>query len=77
MPEQNAPSRSGTVFALLILVWIFAGSALITLLPLGGAKANDFGYNSACPFAPWSTLLLLIVAGLIWAVRQYLITLRD
>ena len=77
MPEQKAPHRSGMVFTLLLLVWIFAGSALITLLPLGNTKANDFGYVSACPFAPWSTLALLIVAGLIWAVRQYLMTLPD
>ena len=63
--------------ALLVLVWIFAGSAALTLLPLSAPKANDLGYVSTCPFAPWSTLALLVVAGLIWAVREYLVTRRD
>lgn len=63
--------------ALLILIWILAGLAAVTLLPIQAPKANDLGYVSACPFAPWSTLALLIVAGLIWAVREYLVTRRD
>jgi hypothetical protein len=62
---------------LLILIWILAGAAALTMLPLSAPKANDLGYVSACPFAPWSTLALLLVAGLIWAVRQYLVTRRD
>jgi len=62
---------------LLILVWLFVAGAALTLLPLPAPKANDLGYVSACPFAPWSTLALLLVAGLIWAVRQYLVTRRD
>ena len=62
---------------LLILIWVLAGAAALTLLPLAAPKANDLGYVSACPFAPWSTLALLVVAGLIWAVRQYLVTRRD
>ena len=60
---------------LLALIYIAIGAAVWTLLPLAAPKANDFGYVSACPFAPWSTLaLLLLVAGLIWAIRKYLLT---
>lgn len=63
---------------LAVVMYIFAGLAVWTLLPLPpAAKANDFGYAGACPFAPWSTLALLVVAGLIWAVRAYLITLPE
>jgi len=77
MPEESARRSSPTTVGLLILFWILAGSAALTLLPLGQSKANDLGYVSACPFAPWSTLALLIAAGFFWAVRQYLVTRRD
>ncbi len=63
---------------LAVVMYIFAGLAVWTLLPLPpAAKANDLGYAGACPFAPWSTLALLVVAGLIWAVRAYLRTLPE
>ncbi len=69
-------SENTRSFALLILVWLLLGAAAVTLLPVSGAKPNDLGYFSECPFAPWSTLALLLVAGLIWAVRQYLAVTR-
>jgi len=60
------------------LMYLFAALALWTLLPFPPAsRPNDFGYASACPFAPWSTLALLVVAGAAWAVRQYLRTRAD
>jgi len=66
---------SGTI--LLGLVVLFVGLAVLTLLPFSAPRANDLNYVSLCPFAPWSTLALLLVAGLIWAIRQYLITRAD
>jgi len=73
---RKPPSMALT--ALTSLVYLFAALALWTLLPLPPAsRINDLGYHSACPFAPWSTLALLVVAGLAWAVRQYLITRAD
>jgi hypothetical protein len=62
---------------LLGLVVLFAGLAVLTLLPFTAPRANDLGYMSMCPFAPWSTLSLLLVAGVIWAIRQYLVTRAD
>jgi hypothetical protein len=59
------------------LALLFAGLAVLTLLPFSSPKENDLGYVSMCPFAPWSTLSLLLVAGLIWVVRQYLITRAE
>lgn len=67
-------TSSTILFGLAIL---FAGLAVLTLLPFTAPRANDLGYLSMCPFAPWSSLALLLVAGLIWAVRQYLITRAD
>ena len=61
--------------ALTVLMCTFAVLALWTLLPLPPAsRANDFGYLSACPLAPWSTAALLIAAGVLWSIRQYLLT---
>ena len=59
------------------LVVIFAGLAVWTLLPFSAPKANDLGYVSTCPFAPWSSGTLLLVAAVIWAIRKYLITRAD
>ena len=47
---------------------------LTTLVPFSASKVNDLGYHSICPFAPWSTLALLVAAGAVWAVRGYVMT---
>ena len=59
--------------ALKVIAMILAGAAIWTLLPLPSPKANDLGYVSACPFAPWSTLARWVVAGIVWSIRQYLV----
>jgi len=61
---------------LLGLIYVLAILAVWTLLPFSAARANDLGYISACPFAPWSTFSLLFVAGVAWAIRQYLLTIE-
>jgi hypothetical protein len=63
--------------SLLVLVVIFIGLAVWTLLPFSAPKSNDLGYISTCPFAPWSTAALAVVALVIWAIRRYLITRAD
>jgi len=62
---------------LLGLAVLFVGLAVLTLLPFDASKDNDLGYRSMCTFAPWSTLALLSIAGVIWAIRQYVITRAD
>jgi len=59
---------------LLVLSWMFAVLAVSTLLPFAASKTNDLGYYSLCSFAPWSALALLLVAGVTWAIRKYLLT---
>ncbi len=71
--KQQKPSST----ILLGLAVLFVGLAVLTVLPFSAPKENDLGYVSMCPFAPWSTLALLVVAGVIWAIRQYLITRAD
>jgi len=62
---------------LLGLALILVALAIWTALPFSASKTNDLGYSSACPFAPWSTLALLLVAGVLWAIRQYLLTRKT
>ena len=71
--KQQKPSST----ILLGLAVLFVGLAVLTVLPFSAPKENDLGYVSMCPFAPWSTLALLVVAGVIWAIRQYLVTRAD
>jgi hypothetical protein len=56
---------------LLVAAILFAILAVTTLLPYSSLMINDFGYRSLCPFAPWSTLVLLFGAGLCWMFRRY------
>lgn len=69
MPNQK-------LLALLLAGAALLGAlALVTLLPFSsGNIKSDLGYNSLCPFAPWSTLILLSGAGLLWLVRAYVKT---
>jgi len=53
---------------------LFAMAALLTLIPFSAAKMNDIGYHSMCPFAPWSSLGLLVAAGVVWMIRGYVLT---
>ena len=62
---------------LLTLMVVFIGLAVWTLLPFSAPKANDLGYVSTCPFAPWSSAALLFIAAVIWAIRKYLATRAD
>ena len=67
-------SDKARIGGLLVLSWIFVALSVSTLLPLEASKTNDLGYYSLCSFAPWSSVALLLVAGVIWAIRKYLLT---
>ncbi len=62
---------------LLIVAWLFVGGAALTLIPVPGRIQSDLGYFSLCPFAPWSTLILLLAAGVCGALRTYLVSRTD
>jgi len=57
---------------MLALIFILLALAVLTLVPYPANKVSDLGYRSMCPFAPWSTLVLMLGAGLAAAIRQYL-----
>jgi hypothetical protein len=62
---------------LLIAAYLCVGAAVLTLIPTDVKIVSDLGYHSLCPFAPWSTLLLLLAAGVIAAMRSYLMSRVD
>jgi hypothetical protein len=64
-------SRQTLSSLLLVSAILFLALAAATLLPFSSLMISDLGYYSLCPFAPWSTLALLLVAGLSWVVRQH------
>jgi hypothetical protein len=51
---------------------LFATLAAATLFPSSSLMISDLGYRTFCPFAPWSTLTLLFLAGLGWVVRRHI-----
>jgi hypothetical protein len=59
---------------LLALVGILVALAVWTMVPADAPRLNDLGYRSACPFAPWSSVTLLLAAFLVWVIRQYFLT---
>jgi hypothetical protein len=66
MPVKNLSSLLFAVFV------VFMVLALVTLIPYGSKMVSDLGYFTLCPFAPYSTLTLLFLGGVAWAVRQHL-----
>lgn len=62
---------------LLIAAYLLVGAAALTLIPSDVKIASDLGYHSLCPFAPWSALLLLLAAGVIAAMRAYIMSPTD
>jgi len=65
MPRQTL---SSLLRAAAILLLIAAG---VTLIPFSNPMVSDLGYHTLCPFAPWSTLTLLFLAGVAWILRRY------
>ena len=59
---------------LIVLMYLLVASSVWTLLPFASSRSNDLGYVSACPFAPWSTLFLLLLAVAARIMRQYFLT---
>jgi len=58
---------------LLGLAAVLAVSGLLTLVPVASTRdKSDLGYYALCPFAPYSTLTLLGLAGVAWVMRSYL-----
>jgi hypothetical protein len=57
---------------LLAAVILLLAGAAVTLVPFTNPMVSDLGYHTLCPFAPWSTLTLLFLAGVGWVLRRYI-----
>ena len=63
---------SALSFLLLAITVLLLPLAAATLVPFSSPTISDLGYYTLCPFAPWSTVTLLFLAGLAWVVRQHI-----
>ena len=64
-------SRQTLSSLLFVSAILLAIGAAVTLLPSSSLMISDLGYHTFCPFAPWSTITLLFLAGLAWVVRKH------
>ena len=71
MSRQNLSTVLYT-FAIMMLV-----AAAVTLAPHDSLQLSDLGYHTLCPFAPWSTVTLLFLAGLSWVIRRHIDSLSE
>ncbi len=74
---MSPKSLSALLLAAAILSLVSALATLIPVSPNSPAIVSDLGYYTLCPFAPYSTLTLLFVAGLAWVVRRYVDNQRS
>lgn len=65
-------SRQSLSSLLLAIAMLLGVLGLVTLLPHQGTLQSDLGYYTLCPFAPWSTLTLLVLGGLCWMVHRHI-----
>jgi hypothetical protein len=65
---------SGNALSSLLLgaAIVLVALAGVTLVPYSNPMVSDLGYHTACPFAPWSTITLLVLAWIAWAIRGYI-----
>jgi hypothetical protein len=65
-------SRQTLITLTLASAALFVVLAGVTLVPVSTGPINDLGYHSLCPFAPYSTLALLVPVGIALLLRYYL-----
>lgn len=65
-------SRQTLSFLFLASAVVFLALAIVTLLPFPSSTISDLGYHALCPFAPWSTLMLLLLAGISRALQRHI-----
>ena len=66
--------KKGYTF-LLILTILFTLAAVLTIVPLPSAGKESFlNYKALCPFTPISTLILIVLAGVICLLRKRKLT---
>jgi len=70
-------SRQNLSSLLYIFAILLAAGAVTTLVPYASPRISDMGYRTLCPFAPWSTITLLFLAGLGWVIRRHIDNLPE
>jgi hypothetical protein len=65
-------SRQTLITLTLAAAGLFVVLAAVTLVPVSTGPINDLRYHSLCPFAPYSSLALLVPAGIALLLRYYM-----
>jgi hypothetical protein len=65
-------SRQTLSFLFLAGAVVFLILAVATLMPFPASTISDLGYYTLCPFAPWSTFMLLFLGGICWVLRRHI-----
>ncbi|MBZ0306428.1 MAG: hypothetical protein K8I82_10205 [Anaerolineae bacterium] len=56
-----------------LLTGLIVMAALTTCIPYANAKKKcDLGYKALCPFAPMSTITLLVAAGVVFLIGSFI-----
>jgi hypothetical protein len=66
---MSRQTLSSLLLAGIILLTVLAAA---TLIPSSSLMISDLGYRTFCPFAPYSTVSLLLLAALGWVVRKHI-----
>jgi hypothetical protein len=76
--SSKTASRSTANQLLVVFGFLFVAGAAVALLPGSPTHlVNDLGYHSLCPLAPWSSLSLLVPAGICVLLRNYVLSRKD
>jgi uncharacterized protein with FMN-binding domain len=71
MEDDMKEKQPAAYYVMLLVTVIFTALAVITLIPNAAAsKPTVLGYRSHCSFAPASTALCLILAGITCTIRS-------
>lgn len=56
-----------------LLTGLIVLAAVTTCVPYAKAKKKcDLGYKAVCPFAPMSTMTLLVAAGVVFLIGSFI-----
>jgi hypothetical protein len=72
--EMSRQNLSTVLYSFAIAMLV---GAAVTLVPHDSLQLSDLGYHTFCPFAPWSTITLLVLAGLGWVIRRHIENLPE
>jgi hypothetical protein len=67
---MESKNTSINILFVILSALLFVG-AIVTLIPFKGTDDECiFGYFALCPFSPWSSLILIVLAAILFYFRK-------